>query len=80
MPHQFGDAIALLRSSLGIPFSPGASVGTGDTPSIGMIPAWVSIAPPLTYLAVAGTSNSRRKNEDMVISISLLVVILLCLS
>lgn len=67
-PHQLIGAAALFRSSLGIPFKLGASVGAGDTPSIGMIPAWVSIAPPLMYLAlVAGTSSNRKNNEKLMV-------------
>lgn len=75
--------IALLRSSFGIPFNPGASVGTGDTPSIGIIPAWVLVALPLRYLAlVAGTRNSRTNNEEVMVmmAINLLTAILLYLS
>lgn len=67
---------------MGIPFRPGASVGTGDMPSVAVKPGGVSVAPPLRYLApVAGRSqSSRNKAKVMVISINLLTVILSFLS
>lgn len=48
-PHQFAGGghctSCLLRSSRGIPFKPGASVGRGDTPAIAKRPIGVGIGP-----------------------------------
>lgn len=66
---------------MGIPFKPGASIGTGDMSSIATIPGWVSIACPLRYIAPeAVTSNSKRNNaEAIVMVVNFLAAILLCL-
>ena len=74
--------VAFFRSSLGIPFKPGALVGIDDMPSPAVIPGWVSIASPLRYLApIVRTNNSKRNQaEVMVMPINLLAAILLCLS
>ena len=65
-PHQFAGGgyctSCLLRSSCGIPFKPGASVGRGDTPAIAIRPIGVGISPIHGKAITIGKSSDAKRS------------------
>ena len=65
-PHQLSGGgnctNSLFKSSRGIPFKPGASVGRGDTPATAMRPMGVGIGPSHGIAIAIRTSRDAYRN------------------